>query len=292
MAAASPPTASAPLPLSPPTPAVAVSPRSRAGEIRDQGTVRRDSVDASRWTARGTVKVTGDVNVGQAVLEGNVSIGGKLTAGAFRSHGALEVEGPVEVAGAFAGSGQLRAALTLHAGEADLRGASHVLGAVSVDQTLTVRGNLSAPSLAFGALLLEGAAEVPGDLVGRSVSAHFTNPSSLGTVRAPTVSLRAKVPNLVEKVLGRQMAVTVRRVEADTVELEGVDVKFVRSPQISLGREAHVTEYRGDDRTTPSLEPGRVRIAEPAAVRPEPLARAGSLAFIFPGLVAAAHDGR
>ncbi|MGA8604272.1 MAG: hypothetical protein WB788_04305 [Thermoplasmata archaeon] len=245
MAAASPPPTSVPVPSPPPAPAAAAAPRSRAGEIRDQGTIRRDSVDAAQWSARGAVKVTGDVNVGQAVTEGTVSIGGKLTANAFRSHGALEVEGPVEVAGSFAGSGQLRAALTLHAVEADLRGASHVLGAVTVDQTLTVHGNLSAPSLAVGAFQLNGTAEIPGDLVGRSVSAHFTNPSALGTVRASTVKLSAKLPNLVEKVLGRQMAVTVRRVEADTVVLEGVDVQFVRSPQISLGRAAHVTEYEG-----------------------------------------------
>jgi cytoskeletal protein CcmA (bactofilin family) len=189
--------------------------------------------------------VTGDVSVGQGALEGAVAIGGKLTAEALRSHGALEVEGPVEVAGALSASGQLRSGLTLHAGQADLRGVSHVLGAVSVDQTLTVRGSLSAASLTFGTLELDGDAQVPGDLVGRSVSAHFTNPSALGTVRAPTVSLRAKVPNLVEKVLGRQRSVTVRRVEADSVELEGIDVNFVRAPQISLGREAHVTEYEG-----------------------------------------------
>jgi len=245
MATASPPPASASGPPSPPATPAAPPPRPRSGEIRDQGTIRRDSVDASRWTARGTVKVTGDVSVGQAALEGSVAIGGKLTAAAFGSHGALEVEGTVEVSGAFAASGQLRAAQTLHAGEADLRGVSHVLGAVSVDQDLTVRGSLSAPSLSFGTLRLDGDAQVPGDLVGRSVSAHFTNPSALGTVRAPTVSLRAKVPNLVEKVLGRQMSVTVRRVEADTVELEGVDVKFVRAPQISLGRAAHLTEYEG-----------------------------------------------
>jgi predicted acyltransferase (DUF342 family) len=209
------------------------------------GTIRRDSVDAARWTARGTVKVMGDVRLGQATLEGKVSIGGKVTAAAFRSHGALEVDGPVDVAGAFISSGQSRLAQTLHAIDADLRGNSNLLGAVTVDRELTVRGSLSAPSLSFGTFTLEGEAQVPGDLVGRSVRAHFTNASRLGTVRAATVQLRAKLPNLVEKVLGRQRAVTVRRVEADSVDLEGVDVDFVRAPQITLGREAHVTEYEG-----------------------------------------------
>jgi len=242
MAAASPPPASAPAGASvPPVPAS----RPREREIRDAGTVRRDVVDADRWTARGTVKVTGDVNVGVAQLEGTVSISGKLTAGAFGSRGALEVEGSVDVAGTLTGSGSLRAASSVHAVDADLRGEVQVLGAFSVDRTLTTRGSLNTPSIVVGSLTLVGDAQVPGDVVGNSVSALFTHDSALGTVRARSVRLKARIPNLVEKVLGRQMAATIRRVEADTVELEGVDVKFVRSPQITLGREAHVTEYEG-----------------------------------------------
>jgi len=245
LAAVSPPPVSAPsAPSTPPRPS-APPPRPRTGEVRDAGTVRRDSVDADRWTARGTVKVTGDVNVGAAQLEGKVSVGGKLTAGAFRCRGALEVEGPVDVAGTFHSTGGLRAASTLHALEADLRGELQVIGAVSVDRALTVHGSLSAPSLAVGSLALEGEAHIPGDVTGTSVSAHFTHDSVLWTIRAQSVALRAKIPNLVEKVLGRPMAVTVRRVEADTVDLEGVDVKFVRSPKITLGRDAHITEFEG-----------------------------------------------
>jgi len=207
--------------------------------------MRRDSVSANRWTARGTVKVTGDVDVGAAELEGMVSIAGKLTADAFRSRGALEVEGPVDVAGTLDSSGGLHAASTVHAVDAHLRGEVLVVGAVSVDRLLTSQGSLTAPSLTVGALTLEGEAQVHGEIVGTSVTARFTRGSTLWTVRARSVSLRAKIPNLVEKVLGRQMAVTVRRVEADEVELEGVDVQFARSPKITLGRDAHITEYEG-----------------------------------------------
>lgn len=209
------------------------------------GTARRDSVDADRWSAHGTTKVTGDVNVGTAELSGTVSVGGKLTAGAFRCRGVLEVQGPVDVAGTFDSSGGLHAESTVHAVDADLRGELQVAGAVSVDRSLTVRGQLSAPSLAVGGLDLEGEAQVPGEVTGTSISARFTRASVLWTVRARTVSLRAKIPNLVEKVLGRRFDVTVRRVEADTVDLQGVDVQFVRSPNITLGREAHITEYEG-----------------------------------------------
>jgi hypothetical protein len=245
MPATSPPPVPLPAPRSTPAPPSTASPHFRAGEVQDLGTVRRDSVDADRWTAHGTVKVTGEANVGIAQIEGTVSIGGKLTAGACRSHAALDVEGPVDVAGTFTSSGRLRAAGTLHAVDADLRGATQVVGAVSVDRMLTVRGSFATPSVTVGALDLEGEARIPGDVVGLSVSAHFTRPSALGTVRANSVDLHAKIPNFVEKILGRQMAVTVRKVEADVVNLEGVDVKFVRSPKITLGREAHVTEYEG-----------------------------------------------
>jgi len=245
MAAASPPAVS--VRAAPSTPARPSAPpsRPRTDQIRDMGTIRRDSVDTDLWTAHGTVKVTGDVNVGTAELEGTVSIAGKLTAGTFRSRGALEVGGPVDVSGTCTSSGGLRAALTFHAIEADLRGPNQLIGAVSIDRLLAVRGSLDAPSLTVGAFTLEGEARVPGEIVGRSVSAHFTSASALGAVRAATVTLRAKVPNLVEKLFGRQMAVTVRRVEADAVDLEGVDVEFVRAPKITLGREAHITEYEG-----------------------------------------------
>ncbi|MGP8075585.1 MAG: hypothetical protein ACLP8Y_02455 [Thermoplasmata archaeon] len=245
MAAASSPPETAPSTPSTPARPSAPAARPREGDVRDVGTVRRDSVYAGRWTARGTVKVTGDVDVTAAQLEGTVSIAGKLTAGAFRSRGALEVEGPVDVRGMLDSSGGLHAASTVHAVEANLRGEVLAIGAVSVDGMLTSRGSLTAPSLSVGELTLEGEAQIPGDIVATTVTAHFKRDSVLWAVRARSVLLRAKIPNLVEKVLGRQMAVTIRRVEADTVDLEGVDVKFVRSPKITLGRDAHVTEYEG-----------------------------------------------
>jgi cytoskeletal protein CcmA (bactofilin family) len=245
VAAASPPPTSTPAAPSTSAGPTAPPPRPRAGALQDVGTVRRDSVEAESWTSQGTVKVTGDVRVGEADLEGTVSIGGKLTAAAFRSRGELEVEGPIDVSGLFTGSVGLRATLTFHAGDADLRGNVHVLGAVTVDRTLHVRGNLEAPSLAVGLLKLEGTAQVPGDLVAASVSARLVDDSTFGQVRARSVSLRARIPNLVEKVLGRRVTVTVRRVEADEVVLEGVEAQFVRAPKISLGRDAHLTEYEG-----------------------------------------------
>ncbi|MGP8158330.1 MAG: hypothetical protein ACLPWO_01770 [Thermoplasmata archaeon] len=248
MSAASPSVStSVPPPTSPSTPVPPTAPptRPRSGEIRDYGTVRKESVDADRWTARGTVKVTGDVQLGTGELDGTVSLGGKLSATGLRFRGTLDVGGAVDVAGTFTGSGSLRAGATLHAGDADLKGTARMLGATSVDRALTVRGSLVTPSLTVGSLDLHGEAQVAGNLVGTSVSARLTADSALRSVRARSVTLRAKLPNLVEKVLGRRVTVTVQRVDADTVDLEGVDVEFVHAPQITLGRGAHVTEYEG-----------------------------------------------
>lgn len=241
---------SPPTPAKPPAPAVPARPpspppRPRVGELRDVGTVLRESVDADRWSSRGSVKVTGDVHIGEGDLEGTATLGGRVEANAWRSRGVLDVEGAIDVRTAFASAGTLHAGQTLHAGDGDLRGSTRVSGAVTVDRTLSVRGHLIAPSLAVGALRLEGGGEVPGEITGTAIELRLEGNSAFGSIVARTVVVRGKVPNLVEKVLGRRVSVTVRRVEADTVELEGVDVAFVRAPQIRLGRDAHVTEYEG-----------------------------------------------
>lgn len=251
ISAASPPASPSPPPPAPPKAGEAAAsstppPPPPTGTLEDVGTVRRDSVAADRWTVRGTAKVTGDARVREARFDGNVSIGGKLTAGGVTSRGALELGGPVDVTGRFETDGSLRAPSAVHAVDAELRGDSEVLGAVAIDRVLTVRGELRAPSLAVGALTLHGVANVPGEVTAFSVSARFTDDSSLGPVKAKTVEIRARLPNLVERFLpGRDRQFRVERVEADSVELEGVDVEFVRSPAISLGREAHITQYEG-----------------------------------------------
>lgn len=215
------------------------------GEVRDVGAVRKDSVSIERWSAHGLVKVTGDVRVGDGSLQGTVAIAGAVSAASLRYQGTVGVGGLVDVRERLVGSGALRTSLALHAGEADLKGTVRTVGAVSVDRMLRVRGTLECPSLAVGRLDLEGQAEVSGDTTTPAVSAHLLTSSHFGTIRAQTVRLRAKIPNLVEKILSRDVEVTVDRIEAESVELEAVDVDFVRAPEISLGRNAHVTQYEG-----------------------------------------------
>jgi len=243
MSAAAPPPTSPPK-ASPPAPA-ASPPRPRIGELHDSGTLRRDSVDADRWFVTGLVKVTGDANLGEGTLDGTVSLGGRLAATRVHYRGVLEVGGTLETSGDITGAGSLRAGSTAHAGTADLKGTVRVLGALTVDRGLTVHGSLTAPSASVGELDLEGEVHVPGDLVGLRVNAFLKDDSAFGTVRAPSVTLRGRPLNLVEKVFFHHLTVTVKRVEADAAELEGVDVTFVRAPKITLGRDAHVTTYEG-----------------------------------------------
>lgn len=245
MSAATPAPAVVPSPKPASTPPAVPPPRPRLGELHDSGPVHRESVDADRWFATGLVKVTGDVHLGEGKLDGTVSLGGRLTATAVEYRGMLDVDGAVETSGSFAGAGTLRTGATFRAGTADLRGSAQIVGAVTVDRTLTVHGSLTAPSITVGELDLEGEAHVPGDLSGLAVAARLKEDSEFGTVRARSVRLLAKPPSLMEKVFFRTLTVTVDRVEADTVELEAVDAKFVRAPQITLGRSAHVTQYEG-----------------------------------------------
>jgi len=243
-AAAPPPTAAPPAkPAAPAAPPA--RPRPRLGELHDSGTVRRDSVDADRWVATGLVKVTGDVNLGDGKLDGTISVGGRLSSTNVLYRGVLDVDGAVETGGALAGVGSLRIGSTVHTVTADLKGTVRLVGALRVDRAISLRGSLSTPSATVGELDLEGEAHIPGDLVGLRVRAFLKEDSEFGTVKARSVSLRGKPPNLVEKVFFRTLKVSVDRVEADEVELEGVDVEFVRAPKIVLGRAAHVTEYEG-----------------------------------------------
>jgi len=249
MSAASPPTAGTPSPKSPPPSAPAASPNvpahPRVGELHDSGTVRREFVAADRWFASGLVKVTGDTNVGQATVDGTVTLGGKLSADTVRYRGTLDVTGAVDSSTEFTGAGSLRAEAAFHAGAAELRGTASIAGPVSVDRALRVRGSLAAPTATAGELDVDGEVHIPGELSASRVTASLKENSAFGTVRARSVTLRGRPPNLVEKVFFKRVTVTVERVEADSADLESVEVLFVRAPQITLGRNAHVTEYEG-----------------------------------------------
>ena len=242
------PTPAAP-PAAPPKPPTAAPPAApklpRTGEIRDRGVVRRESVHALRWSTDGAVKVLDEVDVGEATLSGPTAIGGSLTADALRSEGTLEVGAAVDVSGSLVSNGSLRTRGPVHAGNADVRGTAHLLGDLKVDRGLTVRGSLVAPSVRAESFVADGSVEVAGEIAATRVDLRFREKSHIGSVRAATVRLAARPPNPLEVVLGRDRPVVIVRVEAGSVELEAVDVRFVRAPEIALGRNAHVTEFEG-----------------------------------------------
>jgi len=245
MATAAPLPVPATAPKAPSAPAPTPPVRPRVGELHDSGTVRKEFVNADRWFATGYVKVTGDVQVGQGKIDGTITIGGKLAASDLQYRGMVDILGTVDVIVGLAGSGSMRAEGALHAGTAEFKGTAQLDGPLTVDKGLSVHGSLSAPSAKVGELDLDGEAHIPGELVGDRVVAFLKESSSFGTVRARSVTLHGKPPNLVEKVFFRRVTVKVERVEADAADLESVDVYFVRAPQITLGRNAHVTEYEG-----------------------------------------------
>jgi len=238
-----PPTSAVPQEPSPT--ATASTPPPPPGRIADRGTVRRDSVRAAHWSVVGSAKVTGPVEVGTADVRGTLAVGGKFTADGLRSRGNLEVEGPVEVRGSFSSRGTLRLAGTVRAVDLDLEGVARFAGAVTVDRTCSVRGALHAPSLAVGALRVEGAAHVPGLVRALSVDTTFREASELGRIEARTVRLHGTLPNLVDKVFFHGRTVRVDRIDAESVELSGVEAGLVRAQKIVLGRGCHVTAVEG-----------------------------------------------
>jgi hypothetical protein len=191
------------------------------------------------------VKITNDVDVGTADLAGTISIGGRLRADRIRSRGTLEVEGPVEVHGLLELRGNCHFARAVRAVDLRFEGSVRCAETLSVDRTLTALGSLHAPSVAAGVLTLEGSLDVPGEIRSLRVDAELRRSSELGTIRATEVRLRCRRPNLVDKVFFHDPEFHVQRVEADRVELEGVDVAFVRAKEIALGRACHVTAYEG-----------------------------------------------
>ena len=244
--------------------ASATGPPSRAGKIRDRGSVRRDSVRAADWSTTGMAKVQGDVDVGSGRATGLLSVAGKLSAETLRSHGSLEVVGVADVRDRCTLDGTAHFGAGLHAGALASNGTVRCDGEVRVDRELSATGVVEAPSVRVGLFELSGSAEIPGDLVAlATVRARFRGDSRLGTVRARRVELHGPptglLPTLLRAVFGGSATVHVDRVEADSVALSAVDVGFVHAREIELGPGAHVTTVEGTV----------VRKAESSRVGPE-----------------------
>jgi len=242
MSVATPPTPSGPSVAPAP---IATNVESLVGELEERGVVRHDTVRVGRWTARGTAKVAGEVAVDSADLSGHLVVGAGVRAGSLRVRGTAEVAGAVAVRGALYLEGSLRAGSTVSAQTARLAGSTHAVGAIEVEKNLEIRGDLWAPSVRAETLTIRGGAEVGGTVVAGTLRAELDRRSSFGSIRARSVSIRLGSPSPVERLFGGRATATIGRIEAESVDLERVDVEFVRGTEIRLGRDAHVTAFEG-----------------------------------------------
>ncbi len=247
---ANPPTPAAPPrptgpPVAPSKPPVPAPPPPRAGRLDDRGVVRHDAVHAERWTVHGTAKVIGEADAGGVEVQGTVVIGAGLTADSVRAVGTLDVGGPIGVRTTLRAEGHLRSRGAVEVGDLEVRGAARLSADLRSERFLRVRGSLAAPNVRATEIDLDGAAEVPGALEADRVDARFDRDSHLGRIRARSVRLRGRVPNVVDRAFFRHATVSVERIDADRVELEAVTVTFVRAPEIVVGRDASVAEVEG-----------------------------------------------
>ncbi len=231
-------------PVAPSAP-LAPNPAPRPGILRDRGAVRHDGIEVARWTVNGTSKIAKDATVGDLRIRGLVVVGGRLGAGAVRGEGTLEVVGPIDVAQALSLKGTIRAGASVHAGSLAIAGTLRAAGPLTTDGPASVTGLLEVPSLAAGGAQLQGGARIPGPVAALTVFARLRETSRFGSIVGRSVVLYGRVPNVVDKVFPHAWDVTVDRIEAETVSLEGVDVAFVRAPQVTLGRSCHVTQVEG-----------------------------------------------
>jgi len=214
--------------------------------VVDRGTVAHAEVRAGRWSVHGIAKVAGDVDAGVVELDGTVVVGGALTAQELSSRGSLEARGPCVVHGPLRAHGTFEAAGPVRAREARLEGSARVGGELVSEGDLRVRGRLHGSNVnCHGVLEIRGTATLPGTVVATSVEAALTGETALGVVRCRELRLRGPAPNLVQRVLGNAATATVERVEAETVVLENVRVRFVRAGHVELGRNAHVATVEG-----------------------------------------------
>jgi cytoskeletal protein CcmA (bactofilin family) len=217
----------------------------RGRSVEQRGTVRHDSIDAERWIVRGAAKVLRDAIVGPAHLDGNVSVGGSLRADRLEGAMQLEVAGNVTVRDAIALRGELRVGGTLSAAEATVRGTLRVLGAVTVDRRLEVIGGTRILSARCAEFRAHGVVEIPEPVRAGAVVLHLADGSRLGGIEARSVRIESPVPNLFDTLRGRRSLVRVDRIEAETVDIAGIEVEFVHARDVVLGPGCHATTVEG-----------------------------------------------
>ncbi|MGI0054335.1 MAG: hypothetical protein ACREB9_01995 [Thermoplasmata archaeon] len=232
----------------PPTPAPP-PPAPRDGAFRDVGTVRHANIHAQRYRLQGTAKVTGEVDASELRVEGILSVGGTLTADRVDSRGTLEVARTVRVAESFRTRGTARLAAGLFARSATTDGQLEVTEGVEVAQIFSMRGAVEiGRDLTSGLFAPNGRFAIGGVLRAKEIAGKFDGNSRVDRIEAKTVSLAprqlVRLPVDVP-ILRPTSTLQVDRIEAESVEIEGAEVHYLRADRIVLGRHCHVTRLEG-----------------------------------------------
>ena len=183
--------------------------------------------------------------MGDGRISGALSVGGALTADRFACRGALDTGGPLTIAGSLSTETSFHGVGPVQAKQASFSGTTRIGREVVVEGSLLVKGQFAAAALRAGDFRGDGAVEVAGTIEAVEVDVRIRRDSRFGTIKARSVRLLRSPPNPIEWVFGRSPPAPVVRIEADRLELEGVDVAFVRCPEVILGRDAHITELEG-----------------------------------------------
>lgn len=232
----------------PPTPPATAA--LREGAYREVGVVHHASVRAERYRLRGAGKIYGDVDVGELEVEGTLSIGGRLIADQVDLRGTIDIAGDARIATTAAMEGTIRIDGSAAATDLRSKGFLRVGGALTVEDTLATTGSFEVSGEArAGFFQPDGLVGIGGNLTARTIDGRFDGQSRIGGIVAATVRL---TPRQLLRLpvdlpfLRPHAALTVERLEADRVEIEGVTVRYLRSPAIRLGRHCHVTTLEGN----------------------------------------------
>lgn len=233
-------------PVTPPSPAPAPP---RSGAYREVGPVRHQSIHAQRYRLKGTGKILGEVDAEEVVLDGLVSVGASLHASRFTFGGTVDIGGDLTVEEGLEGKGSIVVGGAVRAGSATLGGITRARKDLEITWALSSHGPLEVGGDASAALFsIDGALSIGGTLRAREVLGQFDGESHAETVEATHVALRPKgfvrLPIDLAP-LRPKGSLTIGRLEADRVELEGVTVHYLKARAVVLGRHCHVTRLEG-----------------------------------------------
>jgi cytoskeletal protein CcmA (bactofilin family) len=233
------------MPMTPPVASIpAALPTPIAVDLRDSGVAVHDSVRAREWSASGGARVLGSVEVDRAVLLGNVSIGGSIAADRFESSGFLAVFGPARIRSRIQLGGESRWSAVVETSELEVAGRMVVSGPLQVGGLAHVRGTLEVSGAArAGRLVVDGTITVAGLLEAQEVALHLHRASRVQAIRADVVRVTRRkslpIPGAAHPTL------TVERIDAREVELEGVSCEYLKAERIALGPQCHITRLEG-----------------------------------------------